>query len=162
MSKTRHQVPPTPDDALADLHFAFREIVREPDAVLATRGLSRMHHRVLYMCRRNEGLTVNALCDVLEISKQALHRPLLDLARSGLVTKSRDAVDARRRVVVLTAAGRALERRLSEPQRAAFARAFKRVGDAGAARWAEVMHELAGGKSESSAQLKHSRTEGSA
>jgi len=54
---------------------------------------------------------------LLEISKQALHRPLLDLARMGLVTKSRDATDGRLRIIVLTAAGRSLERRLSEPQR---------------------------------------------
>ena len=152
---------PSPDDALALLHFAFREIVREPDAILAARGLGRLHHRILYMCRRNEGLAVHDLLAILEISKQALHAPLEQLVRRRLVDKVRDPEDGRTRRLVLTARGRALERRLSEPQRRAFARAFAEVGAAGAASWATAMRELANGKSEASlrgaAREQHAR-----
>jgi DNA-binding MarR family transcriptional regulator len=142
--------PPSPDDALALLHFAFREIVKGPDAVLAARGLGRLHHRILYMCRRNERLAVHDLLAVLEITKQALHRPLEELVRQGLVDKTRDPADGRARRLVLTARGRDLERRLSEPQRRAFARAFAAAGPAGAASWAIAMRALADGKSEAS------------
>jgi DNA-binding MarR family transcriptional regulator len=141
---------PTTDDALALLHFAFREVVREPDTLLAARGLGRVHHRLLYMCRRHQGLTVNGLCSVLEISKQALHRPLAELVAEGLVKKAFDTNDGRRRIVTLTAAGRAFERKLSEPQRAAFDRAFSELGRTAASHWADVMRVLANGKDEAS------------
>lgn len=142
--------PPTADDALALLHFGFREIVREPDAILSARGLGRLHHRILYMCRRNEALAVHDLLAVLEITKQALHGPLEELVRQGLIDKARDPADGRTRRLVLTARGRALERQLSDPQRRAFTRAFAEVGLAGATSWAIAMRSLASGKSEAS------------
>jgi DNA-binding MarR family transcriptional regulator len=134
------------DDALEFLHFGFREIVREPDRILARRRMGRVHHRILYMCRRNVDLTVGELLAILDVSKQALHRPLGDLVRAGLIIAERDAVDRRARRLRLSAKGRALEEQISGLQRQAFERAFCDVGEDGARAWAQVMSSLGGGK----------------
>ena len=136
------------DDALALLHFGFREIVREPDAVLAERGLARLHHRILYMCRRNAGPTIADLLALLGITKQAMNRPLRELVEQRLVESTADAGDRRSRRLRLTPAGKALEFRLSETQRRAFARAFREAGGGGTRGWATVMRSLANGRSE--------------
>src|SRR5262249_4942010 len=129
------------------LHFAFREIVLEPDRLLARRRLGRMHHRILYMCRRNAGLSMSEATRILEVSKQALHRPVADLVRAGLIVVEPDARDRRTHRLRTTRAGLELEDRVSGLQRAAFARAFAAVGPSGARAWARVMAELARGKS---------------
>lgn len=142
--------PLSPDDAIALLHFAFREVIFEPDRILAKRGLGRVHHRILYMCRRNPGLSVGESVRILEVTKQALHRPFADLVTAGLLAVERDPEDARTHRVRLTAKGRTLEARLSGVQRAAFRRALATVGPAGARAWARVMLELARGKTAAS------------
>ena len=134
------------DDALELLHFGFRGIVLDPDRLLARRNLGRVHHRVLYMVRRNHGLSVGDIVAVLGVTKQALHRPLGDLTRGGYLVAAADPADRRTRRILLTAKGRALEHALSERQRVAFARAFAEVGDAGARGWAGVMSILGHGQ----------------
>jgi DNA-binding MarR family transcriptional regulator len=134
------------DDALEFLHFGFREIVREPDRILARRGMGRVHHRILYMCRRNLDLTIGEVLAILGVSKQALHRPLGDLVRAGLIVAETDAVDRRARRLRLTPKGRALEEQVSGMQREALGRAFAVVGDEGAHAWVAVMTSLGAGK----------------
>jgi DNA-binding MarR family transcriptional regulator len=138
------------DDALALLHFAFREIVREPDATLAELGLARPHHRILYMCRRNDGVTVAELLRILEVTKQALSGPLRDLTLRGFIDSTIDPADRRSRQLRLTLPGRELEFRLSEVQRRRFATVFRGAGASGTRAWCEVMRSLADGKSEES------------
>lgn len=135
------------DNALELLHFAFREITLEPDKLLARRGLGRVHHRVLFMCRRNAGLSIGELVQILGVSKQALHRPVGDLARLRLLSVTPDRTDRRTRRLALTAAGARLEERLTGMQRDAVAAAFASVGREGAAAWASVMSMLGNGKS---------------
>jgi DNA-binding MarR family transcriptional regulator len=134
------------DDALELLHFGFREIVRDPDRLLARRGMGRVHHRLLYFCRRNPDPSITEVLAILDVSKQALHRPLGDLVRAGLIVVAPDAADRRTRRLALTKKGRAFEEQLSQLQRAEFARAFDEVGDDGARAWARVMSLLGHGK----------------
>jgi DNA-binding MarR family transcriptional regulator len=136
------------DEALALLHFGFRELTAEPDALLAQRGLSRLHHRILYFCRRNKDLALFELFAILEVSKQAANRPLRELIDRGLLRSVADPADKRTRRLRLTSAGKALEHKLSEPQRRAVCRAFVRAGKESAAAWASIMQLLAAGKSE--------------
>jgi DNA-binding MarR family transcriptional regulator len=145
------------DDALELLHFGFRELIREPDRILARRRLGRVHHRILYMCRRNLELTVGELRAILDVTKQALHRPLGDLVRAGLLVVERDPVDGRARRLRLSAKGRALEDQISGLQRRAFERAFAGVGDDGARAWAEVMSSLGSGKSAAGLRAANAR-----
>lgn len=135
------------DNALEMLHFAFREITLEPDNLLARRGLGRVHHRVLFMCRRNPALSIGELVQILGVSKQALHRPVSDLCRLRLLSVSPDRTDRRTRRLALTASGLRLEERLTGMQRLAFAAAFATVGKEGATMWAQVMSQIGNGKS---------------
>jgi DNA-binding MarR family transcriptional regulator len=140
------------DDALELLFFASREIVREPDRLLSRRRLGRVHHRVLYMCRRNADLSVSELVHLLEVTKQALHRPLAELGRAGLLVAAPGPGDRRTRRLKLTAKGRTLEEQLSQLQRDEFARAFAAVGETGAQAWARVMSVL--GHDKTAARLR--------
>ncbi len=130
------------DEAQELLFFAFRNLTAEPDRVLAERGLSRVHHRVLYFVRRNPGLGPGDLLRILRVSKQALARPLRELAAQGLLQRDAVPENRRRKRLVLTPAGVRLERRLSELQRRRFATAFAASGPAAASAWRAVMKLL--------------------
>ncbi len=130
------------DEAQELLFFAFRNLTAEPDRVLAERGLSRVHHRVLYFVRRNHGLGPGELLAILRVSKQALARPLRELTTQGLLLGEPVPENRRRKRLTLTAAGLRLERRLSELQRRRFAEAFTAAGPSAAQSWAEVMRLL--------------------
>jgi DNA-binding MarR family transcriptional regulator len=127
---------------LALLHFAFRAIVAEPDAKLAALGLGRVHHRILFFIAQTPGLRVVDLTATLGVSKQALNGPLRALVRQGFVKSVVDAGNLRERKLSLSAAGKALERRLSGPQRRAFAVAFRKAGAGARRAWQAVMLEL--------------------
>jgi DNA-binding MarR family transcriptional regulator len=130
------------NEPLALLHFAFRAVVSGPDAVLAARQLGRVHHRILFFVARTRALSIGDLAATLGISKQALHRPLQELVRARLVARRPDPDNLRVRRLELTAAGRALEGRLSGAQRRLFAAAFRRAGPQAARGWRAVMRQL--------------------
>lgn len=132
------------DHALEALHFGFRAIVAGPDAALAQRGLSRVHHRILYFIGRTPGLRVSELHATLGVTKQALHGPLRALTSRGLVAERPGATDRRSKHLALTAPGRDLEARLSGAQRDQFARVFRKLGKAKEQAWHDVMRLLAG------------------
>ena len=128
--------------ALELMYFGFRGLVDAPDRLLASRGLGRMHHRVLYFIARTPGLSVGDLLERLAITKQALHRPLRDLLSRRLVTMKADARDGRVRRLDLTSEGRRLETKLSGMQRAHLARIFTRSGRHAEAGWRRVMSRM--------------------
>jgi DNA-binding MarR family transcriptional regulator len=130
------------DDAVELLFFAFRDLTAEPDRVLAERGLSRVHHRILYFVRRNPGLGPGALVQILRVSKQALARPLKDLVTQGLVAAAAVPENRRRKALRLTPAGVRLERRLTGSQRRRFAGAFGSAGASASDGWRTVMAVL--------------------
>jgi len=147
---TTQNVAPRPFDPLetgaseplALLHFAFRAIVAEPDAKLAELGLGRVHHRILFFVAQAPQQRVVDLMGTLGISKQALNGPLRQLVRQGLVKSQISPHNLRERRLSLSAAGSALERRLSGHQRGAFAAAFRQAGSAAKRGWHAVMLEL--------------------
>ncbi len=129
--------------ALEALHFAFRAITAQPDAMLAECGLSRVHHRLLYFIGRNPGLSVNELLAILRITKQSLNAPLRQLTELGFIESTPDAGDRRIKRLALTEKGSCLESQLSGYQRQRFARVFEMVGPEGEAAWHQVMRLLA-------------------
>jgi DNA-binding MarR family transcriptional regulator len=131
------------NQALLALHFAFREVIEEPDKILAKRGLGRVHHRVLFFIAQSPGLRVGELVAALAVSKQALHQPLQQLVRAGLVAAAPSPASGRVKLLRLTPAGAALEDRLSGIQRARFAAAFAAAGITAEKGWRAVMRELA-------------------
>src|SRR4029450_13157091 len=82
-------------DAAVELsHFAYRAMTARPDALLATRGLSRGHHRILHFVVRLAKPSGGDLRRTLNVSKQALSGPLRDLYAQKLITYTRAAEDA--------------------------------------------------------------------
>lgn len=130
------------DDSLALLYFAFREITDEPNRLLAARGFGRVHHRILYFIRRNPGILIGELRELLAVSKQALNAPLRELVARGLVESQRTPASGRTKRLSLTRAGSTFEEALSRPQREAFQRAFREVPPAGPRHWARIMDAL--------------------
>lgn len=131
-------------DAAVELtHFGFRAMTARPDALLASRGLSRVHHRILHFVLRLPSPSVTALLRTLGVSKQALNGPLRDLYAQKLISWSRAPGDARVKHLCLTPEGRRLEGRLSALQRAQFAAIFEAEGAPAEAAWRAVMHRLA-------------------
>lgn len=131
------------DAALEALHFGFRGLTVEADRYLATLGLSRVHHRILYVIARADGITVGELAAMLGISKQALHRPLTALTDKDYVRMSRDTDNHRFKVLALTPAGRTVEQAASQHERDAVAEAFGEVSSRGREDWYHIMRSLA-------------------
>jgi DNA-binding MarR family transcriptional regulator len=127
------------DEAQELLFFAFRDLTAEPDRILGERGLSRVHHRILYFVRRNPGLGPGDLTRILRVTKQALARPIRDLAGQALLAAEAVPENRRRKRLALTPSGARLERRLSDAQRRRFAAAFAAAGPAAAGSWRRVM-----------------------
>jgi len=131
------------DEAIELIFFAWRELVAEPDRLLARRGLGRVHHRILYCIARGPGITIGGLCRVLGVSKQAVHQPLAALIDDGLVARTVEPTNRRVRKLSLTSRGVQLEQRLAAVQRVRFERAFRAAGPTAEAHWREVMRLLA-------------------
>jgi DNA-binding MarR family transcriptional regulator len=131
------------DEAIELVYFAWRELVAEPDRLLARRKLNRVHHRILYCIARGPGITIGGLCRVLDVSKQAVHQPLAALIDAGFVARMIEPTNRRVRRLSLTSRGAQLEERLAAAQRVRFERAFRAAGPTAEAQWREVMRLLA-------------------
>ena len=110
------------------LFFAYRDFTGAADRLLDELGLGRAHHRALHFIGRTPGMTVGELLAILRITKQSLARVLTVLVEQGYVAQSRGRVDGRQRLLTLTEAGQALERRLFERQRERLATAYREAG----------------------------------
>ena len=131
------------DAALELMYYGWRGMTLEADAYLAKQGLSRPHHRILYVVARRPDIAIGALLAVLGISKQALSRPLNLLLERKLVTSKRSPEQHRSKLLRLTAAGQRIEQRASDHERNVMRQAFDRAGVSGAAAWMAVMEAIA-------------------
>ncbi len=129
----------TTREAQAMLFFAYRDFTNAADMVLEELGLGRAHHRALHFIGRHPGITVSDLLVILRITKQALARVLNTLVDDGYVAQAPGEVDRRQRLLRLTEAGIALERRLSENQRARVSRAYREAGAEAVAGYQQVL-----------------------
>ena len=77
---------------------------------------------------RRPGVTVNALLDILGVTKQSLNRVLRQLVEDGLIESRIGQVDRRQRNLYLTENGKTLERTLSESQRTRMRKAYMEAG----------------------------------
>jgi DNA-binding MarR family transcriptional regulator len=110
------------------LFYAYRDFTSGPDAMLASYGFGRAHHRVIYFVGRHPEMTVTELLGILKITKQSLSRVLSQLIEQGFITQRAGERDRRQRLLGLTEKGIELERQLSENQRARVARAYREAG----------------------------------
>lgn len=131
------------DAALELMYYGWRGMTLQADAYLAKQGLSRPHHRVLYVVARRPDIAIGSLIEILGISKQALSRPLNLLLERKLVTSKRSPEQHRSKLLRLTAAGQKVEQTASGHERKVIRQAFDRVGAQGAAAWMAVMGTIA-------------------
>jgi DNA-binding MarR family transcriptional regulator len=124
------------------MFFAYRGFTADPDRILGARGYGRAHHRAVHFINRRPGLTVNELLDILGVTKQSLNRVLRQLVDDGLVESRVGTTDRRQRNLHLTAAGRALERELSEAQRRRMRAAFSNAGPEAVVGFRKVLEQM--------------------
>jgi DNA-binding MarR family transcriptional regulator len=129
-------------EAIELFYFAYRAFTDGPDHILEERGLGRVHHRILYFVGRNPQTTVNALLEILDVSKQALHAPLRQLVQRKLVVMQADKKDRRYKRLTLTTDGKKLEARLTGAQMKLLGAVFATTGDRAQAAWKTVMREM--------------------
>ena len=110
------------------MFFAYRGFTADPDRILETMDYGRAHHRAVHFIHRSPGTTVGNLLTLLGVTKQSLHRVLRTLFDDGLVEARVGKQDKRERHLHLTEKGRALERALSDAQRARMRAAYRAAG----------------------------------
>ena len=110
------------------MFFAYRGFTADPDRILENHAYGRAHHRAIHFINRQPGLTVNTLLSVLGVTKQSLNRVLRTLVEDGLVESRVGRRDKRERHLFLTEKGAALERELSDAQRARMRAAYRDAG----------------------------------
>ena len=124
------------------MFFAYRAFTADPDIILADMDYGRAHHRALHFINRDPGLTVTSLLAVLGVTKQSLNRVLRTLIEDGLVDSRIGRRDRRERQLYLTTAGTALERRLTEAQRARMRLAYRTAGPQAVAGFRQVLEAM--------------------
>ncbi|WP_246333109.1 MarR family winged helix-turn-helix transcriptional regulator [Aureimonas mangrovi] len=96
--------------------FAYREFTADADEILARYGFGRAHHRILHFVNRDPGMTIAAILDLLQITKQSLSRVLRQLVDDGFIVLLPGDDDRRQRRLYPTAKGRELTLELSRAQ----------------------------------------------
>jgi DNA-binding MarR family transcriptional regulator len=127
------------------LFFAYRDFTNAADVILEELGLGRAHHRALHFIGRNPGIAVTDLLAILRITKQSLARVLTALIGQGLVVQAAGRMDRRQRLLSLTEAGAALERRLYERQRERLSAAYREAGGTAVEGFRRVMRGIMDG-----------------
>ncbi len=124
------------------MFFAYRGFTSDPDRILDGLDYGRAHHRAVHFINRSPGLSVGHLLDILGVTKQSLNRVLRSLFDDGLVEARVGKTDRRERRLYLTPKGAALERNLSDAQRARMRAAYRAAGPAAVAGFRTVLEAM--------------------
>ncbi|MEZ5674184.1 DNA-binding transcriptional regulator, MarR family [Thalassovita litoralis] len=124
------------------MFFAYRGFTADPDRILAGMAYGRAHHRAIHFINRAPGTTVNNLLVLLGVTKQSLNRVLRTLIEDGLVESRVGQTDKRERHLYLTEDGEALERKLSDAQRARMRAAYRAAGPQAVAGFRQVLEAM--------------------
>lgn len=128
--------------AMQAFFFGYQAFTTKPDEMLARRGLSRVHHRILFFIALNPGLSVKELLGYLSVSKQALNIPLRQLMEMHLVESDAAEDDKRKRLLGLTPEGARLEQALRREQSKLLQRVLAEVGENAMRNWLMVNQAL--------------------
>jgi len=138
--------PQVQQAAMEAFFFGYQAFTAKPDEMLARRGLSRVHHRILFFIAKYPGLSMKELLGYLGVSKQALKTPLRQLMEMHLVQSEAAADDKRKRLLGFTAEGARLEQALRREQARLLQRVFAEVGEDAVQGWLKVNLALAHGR----------------
>ncbi|HSC84881.1 MAG TPA: MarR family transcriptional regulator [Pseudomonas sp.] len=128
--------------AMQAFFFGYQAFTAKPDEILAKRGLSRVHHRILFFIACYPGLSVSQLLSYLGVSKQALNMPLRQLLEMHLVESVAATDDKRKRQLGLTEDGTRLEQLLRREQAKLLERVFQEADEAAVAGWLAINQAL--------------------
>lgn len=123
--------------------LGYQAFTAKPDEMLARRGLSRVHHRILFFIASYPDLSVKELLSYLGVTKQALNTPLRQLIEMHLVESLTAEDDKRKRMLRFTAEGAKLEQALRREQVRLLQRVFDDVGEQSVDGWLAVNQALA-------------------
>jgi DNA-binding MarR family transcriptional regulator len=124
------------------MFFAYRGFTADPDRILESMNYGRAHHRAIHFINRSPGTTVSNLLIILGVTKQSLNRVLRSLIEDGLVEARVGKRDKRERHLHLTEKGLALERSLSDAQRARMRSAYRAAGPAAVHGFRQVLEAM--------------------
>ena len=124
------------------MFFAYRGFTADPDRILSGMAYGRAHHRAIHFIARAPGTTVNNLLNILGVTKQSLNRVLRTLVEDGLVDSRVGRTDKRERNLFLTEEGLALERKLSDAQRARMRAAYRTAGPEAVSGFRQVLEAM--------------------
>lgn len=134
--------PAIQQSAMEAFFFGYQAFTAKADEMLARRGLSRVHHRILFFIARYPGVSMKELLGYLGVSKQALNIPLRQLLEMHLVTSLAAEDDKRKRLLGFTDEGAKLELALRREQAKLLQRAFADAGEAAVNGWLQVNQAL--------------------
>jgi|TARA_R110000868_G_scaffold82610_8_gene233253 DNA-binding MarR family transcriptional regulator len=134
--------PNTQQTAMEAFFFGYQAFTAKADEMLARRGLSRVHHRILFFIAKYPGLSMKELLGYLGVSKQALNTPLRQLLEMNLVQSLAAEDDKRKRLLGFTAEGAKLEQALRREQAKLLQRAFSEAGETAVSGWLQVNQTL--------------------
>ncbi|MBC3951706.1 MarR family transcriptional regulator [Pseudomonas folii] len=128
--------------AMEAFFFGYQAFTAKADEMLARRGFSRVHQRVVFFIARYPGLSVKELLCVLGVSKQALNAPLRQLIAMDLVHSAAPDTDKRKRLLRLTDEGVKFEQALRREQVKLLQRVFAEAGRDAVDGWLQVNEAL--------------------
>lgn len=132
--------------------FGYQAFTSKPDEILARRGLSRVHHRILFFIAKYPGLSVKELLGYLGVTKQALNTPLRQLIEMHLVASVAAVDDKRKRLLGFTAEGAKLEQALRREQARLLQRAFSEAGEEAVRGWLQVNQAISNARQNEAAE----------
>ena len=124
------------------MFFAYRGFTVDPDRILETMDYGRAHHRAVHFIHRSPGTTVSNLLGILGVTKQSLNRVLRSLIDDGHVRSEKGRRDGRERHLFLTPKGEAMEKQLSDAQRARMRAAYRAAGPAAVQGFRQVLEAM--------------------
>ena len=122
--------------------FGYQAFTAKADEMLARRGLSRVHQRIVFFIAHHPGVSVKELLTLLGVSKQALNTPLRQLIEMALVRSVAPETDKRKRLLELTADGVRFEASLRREQVKLLQRVFEHAGEDAVNGWLTINQAL--------------------
>ena len=122
--------------------FGYQAFTAKADEMLARRGLSRVHQRIVFFIAHHPGVSVKELLTLLGVSKQALNTPLRQLIEMNLVRSVAPDTDKRKRLLELTADGVKFEQNLRREQVKLLQRVFDQAGEDAVNGWLTINQAL--------------------
>ena len=122
--------------------FGYQAFTAKADEMLARRGLSRVHQRIVFFIAHHPGVSVKELLTLLGVSKQALNTPLRQLIEMNLVRSVAPETDKRKRLLELTMDGVRFEKNLRSEQVRLLQRVFGQAGEEAVNGWLAINQAL--------------------